>query len=295
MSRDVVDPAADQSDPAEVDSHVAHLQRFPIKALDPETPKRVELGPGGAVVGDREWAIVEKPADDTHDPDGASLAEYVNGKKTDAVHRLRTSVDVDARTLSIGRAGEDDARTFDLDDEADRAELNDWLGDYFDRTVSVRHADDLGFPDRRYESGPTVVSTATLEAVGEWFGFDLVEARRRFRANVEIGGVPAFWEDRLFADEGEVVAFRVGDAEFEGIAPVGRCVVPGRDPDSGTETPNFREAFLERREAASPDWTESDRFDHAYQLAVSTRAPASEEGEQIGVGDEVEVLEVRDE
>lgn len=285
------DRAASASAAAAADPHVAHLQIFPIKSLDPETPERVELGAGGALVGDREWAVVEKSADAPHDPDEAALSAYVNGKKTDRVHRLRTAVDVDAATVSIRRSGEDAARTFDLDEPA---ELNDWLGDYFERTVSVRRADGLGFPDRRDESGPTVVSTATLSTVAEWFGFDVPEARRRFRANVEIGGVPPFWEDRLFADEGEVVAVRVGDAVLEGIAPVGRCVVPGRDADTGVETPNFREAFVERRRAASPDWTDSGRYDHDYHLAVTTRAAESERGKRIALGDEVGILGVRE-
>lgn len=278
--------------PSRADPHLAHLQRFPVKSLDPEAPASVELGAGGALVGDREWAIVDGPADEPHDPDDASLSAYVNGKKTDAVHRLRTSVDLAAATLSVRRAGDppEETRQFDLDDPA---ALNDWLSGYFEREVSVRSADDLGFPDRRDASGPTVVSTATLRAVGSWFDLDLGEARRRFRANVEIGGVPAFWEDRLFADEGEVVAFRVGGATFEGIAPCGRCVVPSRDSATGEAQERFREEFVRRREATSPAWTESDRFDNAYSLAVTTRAPDTERGTVISVGDAVEVAGTR--
>ncbi len=33
--------------------------------------------------------------------------------------------------------------------------------------------------------------------------------RRRMRANIEIDGVPGFWEDGLFAASGETVAFQL--------------------------------------------------------------------------------------
>lgn len=273
------------------DPHVAYLQRFPIKALDREELDSAELTRGGSLEGDRAWAIVEGDADRPHDPDDAALNAYVNGKKTERVHRLRTSVDFDAETVEVGVEGERAAaeREFSLSAPGD---LNDWLSDYFDRRVSVRRGDDVGFPDRRDAPGPTVTSTATMDTVAEWFGIPRDEARRRFRANVEIGGVPAFWEDRLFAGGKEVVRFRVGDAVFEGVKPCGRCVVPTRDADTGEEDPAFREAFIERREATLPEWVEESRFDHAYKLAVVTRAADDEriDGCELGVGDEVEIL-----
>ena len=52
-------------------------------------------------------------------------------------------------------------------------------------------------PRRPRRPGPTLISTASLEEVARWFGFDLAEARRRFRANLEIGGCEAFWKDTL--------------------------------------------------------------------------------------------------
>ncbi len=55
---------------------------------------------------------------------------------------------------------------------------------------------------------PTVISTATLEAITTWFpGLNLDQIRIRLRTNLEIGGVPAFWEDQLFAEADAVVQF----------------------------------------------------------------------------------------
>lgn len=49
-------------------------------------------------------------------------------------------------------------------------------------------------------SGPTLISTAMIREVASWFdGIDSRGLRLRLRANLEIEGVPAFWEERLFA------------------------------------------------------------------------------------------------
>ncbi|NEU56941.1 MOSC domain-containing protein [Halorussus sp. MSC15.2] len=289
----------------EADPHLAHVQYFPVKSLDAELRERATLSTDGALAGDREWAVLDRPADAPYDPDAADVGgsgDYVNGKKTDAVHRLRSEFhprDEGGPAVTLREQGdrEGEARRFDLaetgDDEAAvHADLNAWLSDYFGREVSVRR-DETGQHDDRKRHGPTVVSTATLREVAAWFDFDLDSARRRFRANLEIGGVPPFWEDRLFGDTGEVVRFRVGDAELTGVHPCQRCVVPGRDPDTGAETPDFRETFVRRREETMPAWTAGDRFDHAFRLMVNTHVPEASDGASIEVGDSVERLDVR--
>jgi uncharacterized protein YcbX len=290
---------------SDADPYLAHLQIFPIKALGRETPERTVVGPTGALAHDRRWAIVDAPAGDPHDPDRASVrSDYVNGKATDEVHRLRSTFDPEGPTVTFEAGGQ--RQQFALgpasdgdsaDAGADREAINDWLSAYFDRPVSLRHAAEPGMPDRRHLGGPTVISTATLREVADWVDINLESARRRFRANVEIGGVPAFWEDRLYGDDGEVVRFRVGDAVLEGVSPCGRCVTPTRDPETGAVTPEFRKRFIERRRETAPPWTESERFEHYYTLAVTTRAARSAPGDEsateatpIELGDDVALL-----
>src|SRR5262249_25513767 len=133
---------------------------------------------------------------------------------------------------------------------------------------------EAGFPDDTEAPGPTVISTATLQAVASWFpGLDEQVMRLRFRANLEIGGVPAFWEDRLFAEVGSVVPFRVGDVLFEGINPCQRCVVPSRDPYTGGIFPHFQEIFARKRREFLPSWSTPSRFNHFYRLSCNTRVP----------------------
>ncbi|MDG5777847.1 MOSC N-terminal beta barrel domain-containing protein [Haloarculaceae archaeon H-GB2-1] len=254
---------------------------YPIKSLDATTRERASIVTNGALDGDREYAMV--------DDDG----EYVNGKRTRTVHRIRADYDDDRDHVTLRVHGEQTrGRRFHLDDDRDAIEA--WLDDRFDPSVELRREPEGGYPDDETLSGPTVVSTATLETVASWFPeMTVTGARRRFRANLEIGGVEPFWEERLYADHGRCVAFRIGDVTFRGVNPCQRCVVPSRDPDTGEETADFRETFLQRREATLPEWADSDRFDHYYRLMVNTQVPRTEWGETLTVGDDVTILEER--
>ncbi|RRJ29220.1 MOSC domain-containing protein [Halocatena pleomorpha] len=268
------------------------VRRYPIKSLDPESCERARLVEGGRIELDREYAIVDRPATAPHpDHDVSGSGGYLNGKRTDAVHRIRSSFDPDTNTVTLWTTGSNRREQFDM---GDRTALNAWLSEYFRQAVSVRRTDAGGYPDDRVASGPTVISTATLRTVASWFpDIDVEEMRRRFRANLEIGGVPAFWEDRLYADHGEYVAFRIGDVRFQGINPCQRCVVPTRDPDTGERTPEFRTTFVDRRQQTLPAWVSRDRFDHYYRLMVNTRVPDDERYGHIAVGDPIEILRTR--
>lgn len=260
--------ARESGDMAKVDG----LYVYPIKALDGTSVDRAAVLSGGTLAFDREFALV----------DGAG--DVVNGKRTARVHDLRTDFDLERRTVTVtppnGRP-----RTFDLTAERERAEA--WFGEFFDVAVELQRDTDLGHVDRR-NMGPSVVSTATLEAVAAWFdGMTVESARRRLRANVEISGVPAFWEDRFVGDDAP--AFSVGDITFEGITPCGRCVVPARDPDTGEELPEFRERFLEKRRETFPSWADWDAFDHYFSLMILTSVREEDRGESLRVGDAVTV------
>jgi len=264
-------------------AQVDRITVFPVKSLDGHHLDTAETAARGALELDREYAIF--------DADGT----YVNGKATAQVHRLGSSFDPETHAVTISIHGEDDERTFRLRDDDERAGASDWLSGFFDQPVSVERDNAGGYPDDTDLHGPTVISTATLEEVASWFeGIDAAEMRRRLRANIVVDADEPFWEDRLFADHGEVVAFEVGDATLEGVNPCQRCVVPSRNPDTGEEYEGFRERFIDGREATLPEWTDSDRFDHSFRLMVNTVVPESSWGETIAVGDEVRIDGVRE-
>jgi uncharacterized protein YcbX len=119
---------------------------------------------------------------------------------------------------------------------------------------------------------------------------DVEEARRRFRANLEIDGVPAFWEDRLFGDDGETVRFQIGDVTLEGVNPCARCAVPSRDSRTGViHESAFSRIFSKRRAGLMPEWARRGPFDHFYRLSVNTRIAESQAGNVLARMDAVRV------
>jgi len=257
---------------------VESIYVYPIKSLPGRSVETATVGPGGSLARDRQYAMV--------DGDG----EYVNGKRTASVHRIDADFGP-AGTIATFDDGEETAR-FDLERERERAQA--WLAERFEPSIELDSDDRLGFPDDTTDHGPTVVSTGTLNAVAEWF--DAVdgptEMRRRLRPNLVVEAEP-FWEDRLYAGNGEYRRFDVGPATFDGAGPCQRCVVPTRDPDTGRETEGFRATFAEKRRETLPPWANETRFDHYFRVMVNTRTPSDSRGSTISVGDEVIIRAVR--
>jgi hypothetical protein len=264
-------------------AHIERIRRYPVKGFDAEEVESVEITDAGTVAGDRVYAMCDPAA--TADGDD-SLREFAyNGKQAAKIHELRTSFDPGTETLTVRTpAGEE--RTFDLG--SDRRAVGEWLSAYLGVEVTVHRAEPPAFVDRP-SMGPSVISTATIREVASWFD-DVTEegARRRLRANVEVGGVPAFWEDRFVG--ADAPAFVAGDVRFEGAAACARCVVPSRDPDTGDPLPEFRRRFVEKREETFPEWADPDAFDHYYTLMLIARLPDASRGATLSVGDDVEVV-----
>lgn len=258
----------------EVDPRLARIRVFPVKSLDAVELDAAEVLEHGGLSYDREYAMVD------------ANGTYVNGKNDRRVHHIRSDFDPATGDLTLEAPGMEPGR-FRLPAETDAAEA--WFTGYFDREVHLQRDPKGGFPDDTDASGPTLISTGTLREVASWAdGVDTHGMRRRFRANLEVEGVPAFWEDRLFGPPGERLPFDVGGATFHGEGPCQRCAVPLRDPDTGEETPaQFRATFIDRREATLPAWADERRFDHFFKLMVNTRVPHFTVGERVAVGDPV--------
>jgi uncharacterized protein len=272
---------------------LANIRLHPIKALDPVSVGEARIGPNGGLELDRVWAL--------YSADG----RWVNGKRTAAMHLIRAAYapDISSVTLAVpGDRRDIPAMTFAFPGDTEGAA--EWFSMYFEQAIQVRYTRE-GFPDDGLAAGPTIVSTASLETVCEWFpGMALDEARRRFRTTLEIDAqgsagasdenssastsenLPPFWEDQLFAgSETTVVRFRIGDVAFEGSNPCARCPVPARESQTGADTVGFQKLFIELRSAQLPPWAAAERFDHFYRLATNTRVPSTEHGKLLRLGD----------
>jgi len=292
---------------------------YPVKSLDGHEVEAATVLPSGALADDRRWRLV--------DADGG----VVNAKKSGLFAAIRAEFDLDgpAVTLRVDPAAVAAAGL----PTADRTRLRllaadaaggpfplepgpagpcEWLGAALGQAVFLEERPDGGFPDDTDAPGPTLVSTATLAAVGRWFGLDTAEARRRFRTNLEVADCDAFWEDTLaspmalprppsllelpeglaadpYADmpPPEPRAFAVGGVRFRATNVCRRCVVPTRDSRTAVVTAHFRDAFEAWRRRELRADVDAAGWGRLYRLAVNTRGTG--QGGGIAVGDPVGV------
>jgi uncharacterized protein len=236
---------------------ISRINVYPIKSFPGVTVSSSHVMESGALKWDRRFALAE--------PSG----EFVNLKRVPELHEIRADFQLDVPSVRIWTGHSVTARTFHLDD--DRESLSDYLTCLLNRQVELVDNPCEGFPDDPAAGGPTVVSVATLQMVADLFpGMTLEQVRWRFRTNIEIDGVPAFWEDRLFESKHEPFPFQIGGVTFGGVKPGQRCVVPSRHPVSGEVTQAFATIYAALRKAMLPAWTNLKRFDHYYRLATNT-------------------------
>jgi uncharacterized protein YcbX len=263
-------------------ARLANIRLHPIKGLDPVSVPEARIGPNGSLELDRVWLLTSV--------DG----KWVNGKRSPAIHHIRAEYDAQVTSVALsvsgGSAPGAKLQPARFQFPSDFARAAEWFSEYFGQTVLVRHVPE-SVPDDGLAPGPTIVSTASLQQVCDTFpGVDLVQARERFRATLEVDGVPAFWEDQLFgSDENYVVRFKIGEVAFEGSNPCARCPVPPRNPRTGEETVGFSRTFSDMRRNTIPPWAPEERFDHYYRLSTNTRVPSSEQGKTLRVGDTLEL------
>jgi uncharacterized protein YcbX len=306
--------------------YLARILLYPIKSLDPVEVLQASITEGGTLRRDREWALFD------------AQGKVLNAKREPRLHLIRAvyGAEQEADALGAKELPDDAAITrvrlsapgvdgisqavFNLEDGSPDSESgNDipvaeaWLSTFLGQPVELRCNNITGFPDDLEASGPTLVSTSSLAATAQWFpprpeepdapgvGFDVQEARLRFRTNLELASrgagrdgtgveseaLPAFWEDQLFGAVSEEVAFRIGPVEFRGRNPCQRCAVPGRDSQTGEVTPRFTRIFSDQRKATLPPWVNPARFNHFYRFAVNTVLAPGQAGRVLRSGDKL--------
>jgi uncharacterized protein YcbX len=253
---------------------LAKILVYPIKSLDPVMVPQIHLQAGGSLAYDREWALFDRQG------------HYVNGKRYPQVHQLRAEFNLDLLEVTFNQQV-----TFHLSRE--RLQLERWCGDYFGFPVTLDRQQIIGFPDDVAAWGPTLVSEQSLVTVAQWFpGMSSQEVRLRFRANLELSGVPAFWEDSLLAGEAQTCPFQLGTVAFEGVNPCTRCIVPTRAAQTGEAWQDFQKIFSAQRQASLPDRVPLERFQHFYKFTLNTRISPNEAGKMLRVGDTLTTQEV---
>ena len=250
---------------------LARIRVFPIKSLDPLELERAEIASGTIIARDREFALF--------DAKGRAL----NGKRLgSSILRVRARYAGNGERVELTSGTE--VAAFDL--RRDREGIERWFERILGLRVFLDRDPSAGFPDDREASGPTVLGSASIEAVAGWFGMRAEEVRRRFRANLEIDGLEPFEEDLLFGPPGEPRRFRIGEVEFLGTNPCARCAVPTLD-SFGRELagPFVAREFAALRERYRHPNSEIAGYGHYFRLAINTRIAPRQAGKSLRVGD----------
>ena len=162
---------------------LARISIYPIKSLDAVTVREATVLPSGALAFDRRFALLDLQG------------RFMNGKRAPKLQQIRTRFGPDFTTVSLSAPSKGESPTFRLPNQG--GSLAGWIGQFLGEPLVLSENSVVGFPDETQFPGPTLISTATLQTVADWFAISLEEARARFRANLEIDGVEPFWEDRL--------------------------------------------------------------------------------------------------
>ncbi|MCC3406886.1 MAG: MOSC N-terminal beta barrel domain-containing protein [Microcoleus sp. PH2017_10_PVI_O_A] len=260
-------------------SYVASIHIYPVKSLDGIAVSQATILPSGALAGDRSFAICDE------------AGEFVNAKRNSGVNFLRLSFDIKKRIAGLKIQDTEQEIFFHVDRE--RPAIESWLSNYFGFPVKLIENLLTGFPDDTACPGPSIISTATIAEVASWFPRVCVnEMRHRLRANIEIGDVPAFWEDRLFGAADEVVRFKIGQVIFEGIHPALPCLISTRNSTVKEAAPNLKNLLIAKQKEIMPELAKKGHFNHFSRLIVNTRVPHPTAGKIVHIGDEVQILSV---
>ena len=249
---------------------------YPVKSLDGIALEKAMITDGGCLLHDREYAISDEKGN------------FIIGKTNALVHLLRSAIDFENETISFRQEHETTAKQFHLQKE--KSAIESYLSDYFGARTLFQQNKNGRFMDIPDTAGVTVLSTSSLKSVSEWYSMHIDETRKRFRATIEIEGVPAFWEDHLFSEEGKGIEFKVGEVTMFGMSPRARCVVPTRNPVTGDVIHAFPKTFAKHRAATLPEWSTLHKYGHYYHLTVNCYIPATETGKWIEKGNAVKII-----
>lgn len=255
---------------------LSKIRIYPIKSLDPVELTSVKIGVR-SLSGDRRYAMLNQ------------FGSFINGKATGLVNQLQASFDDQLEYVSFNKRGVDEKTVFNLNTETDKIES--FLSLFFNNKVSFIKNENGRLMDIPDDSSVTVVAYETLQHLSDTLEDTLDTFRLRFRANLEISNVPAYWEEKLAVEESNIgVPFLIGDVKMIGKNLRARCNVPPRNPFTGDTDKTFIKRLIHSRQNNIPTWSHVQKLESLYHLSVDIFIPDTETGKQIQIGDLVQLI-----
>lgn len=218
------------------------LYRYPVKGLSPERLTRAALDAGQTVAADRRYAIANGPLDfDPAQPRHFPKIRFLMLMRDERLAALHTRFDATSNTLRIAYNNTEVA-SGDLATAAGRTAIEDFFAANFTKELKgppkVLEAPGHSFSD----VAAKVVSIVNLASVSEIENaVGLPVDPTRFRANLYVGGWPAWRELELMEKE-----IRVGDVRLRVTRNIVRCAATNVDPVTTERDMNIPKTLMDR-------------------------------------------------
>ena len=231
---------------------ITKIQRFPIKGLSPEPLDKVELRAGEGVPGDRMFGFARHGSGfDKDNPAPLPKEKFVVLLNQEALANLRTSFEPVSGKLVI--AGPKDTVSFDLSTAKDRQAAEDWIFNFLalndPEAPEFVHAAPHRFTDVSVVSpqmmnAVSLLNLASVRDLETRLGTNVDPAR--FRANIELDGFPAWWEQESIG-----TTLRCGEVELRIIKRTQRCAATEVNPETAER--DLRLPYLLRKQFGHMD------------------------------------------
>ena len=207
-------------------TRIEALYRYPVKGLSAEPLERATVVPGGTIPLDRAFALeVGTPVFDPAVPAYLPKIKFLMLMRDEKLARLKTRL-VGEDRLDIAEGGTPRLSASVIEPDGIAA-VERFFADYLglDAPHRLVRAQGHSFSDVAMKC-LSLVNLATVEALEERWGRRLDPLR--FRANVYLGGLPAFFERDLVG-----ARLMLADAIVEVVKETSRCAATNVEPATG--------------------------------------------------------------
>jgi hypothetical protein len=209
-------------------AQIASLYRYPVKGLSPEPLPSVTLGVGQTLPADRRYAIENGPSGfDPAAPAWMPKSQFLMLMRNERLAGLQTHFDDDTHLLTI-RENDKVAARGDLETAEGRAAIEAFFATNFTSELKgppkVLSGGGHSFSDVA-KKVVSIINLGSLKAIENIIGVPVHPLR--FRANLYVGGWPAWHEFELL---GQTLV--IGDARLKVVKRITRCAAVNVDPES---------------------------------------------------------------
>lgn len=256
---------------------ISKLRIYPIKSFSHIELEEAEIGIH-SLKNDRLFAMKDENG------------RYINGKRTARVNELKTEFDLEKGLVWFSEKSGGERRLFEL--KVGNADLDNYLSDFLGFKIQLIKNEEGGLQDIPITSSVTIVSEASLQSLQKDLDRHSLESMRlRFRTNVELSCVDAFWEEQLYQEPGIGMRFRIGEVEMIGVSPRARCNVPPQHPDTGEMDLDFVKNMIASRDKHLTTVNDLLQYGRAsYFLTINVYVAKTELGKKIRLNDQIEII-----